>query len=91
LQARRAVLADQALSLPPAAFDYLAVLARRSPDVVEYQTLVAEAQGYQTGRRQARELAKWHVLRLREALEADARRPRRVLNVRGVGYRLVMD
>ena len=36
-----------AQDLPPTAFDYLLVLVRHSPNVVDYQTLVSEAQGYQ--------------------------------------------
>jgi len=91
LQSRRAILGERVLALPPAAFDYLVVLIRHAPDVVQYQTLVAEAQGYQTDRREAQELAKWHIHELREALEPDPREPQHVLNVRGVGYRLVVD
>lgn len=91
LQARRATFGDQELTLPPAAFDYLAVLARHAPDVVDYQTLVTEAQGYQIDRRQAQELAKWHIHELRETLEPDPDQPRHVLNIRGTGYRLVAD
>jgi DNA-binding response OmpR family regulator len=91
VQARRATFGDKVLMLPPAAFDYLVVLVRHAPDVVSYQTLVAEAQGYQTDLRQAQELAKWHIHELREALEPDQPQPRHVLNVRGVGYRLVVD
>ena len=37
---------EQTINLPPTSFDYLLVLARHSPSVVSYQTLVAEAQGY---------------------------------------------
>lgn len=91
LQARRATFGEEELSLPPAAFDYLVVLARHAPDVVDYQTLVTEAQGYQIDRRQAQELAKWHIHELREALEPDPDQPRHVLNMRGTGYRLVAD
>ena len=67
------------------------MLARHTPDVVDYQTLVTEAQGYQIDRRQAQELAKWHIHELREALEPNPDEPRHVLNVRGTGYRLVAD
>jgi DNA-binding response OmpR family regulator len=67
------------------------VLARHAPDVVEYQTLVNEAQGYESDWRQAQELAKWHIHELRDALEPDSRQPQHVLNVRGTGYRLVVD
>lgn len=91
LQARRAIFAERELQLPPSAFDYLAVLMRHAPDVVDYQTLVNEAQGYQADRREAQELAKWHIHELRDSLEPDPSNPRHILNVRGVGYRLVID
>lgn len=91
LQARRATLGEDVLDLPPAAFDYLVVLARHSPEVVEYQTLVAEAQNYEVSALEARELAKWHMHVLRQNLESDPQNPRHVLNVRAVGYRLLVD
>jgi DNA-binding response OmpR family regulator len=91
LHARRATFGERVLALPPAAFDYLVALARHAPDVVEYQTLVGEAQGYESDWRQAQELVKWHIHELRDALEPDPRQPRYVLNVRGTGYRLVVD
>lgn len=90
-QTLRATFHDRVVALPPATFDYLVVLVRHAPDPVSYQTLVAEAQGYQADRRQAQELVKWHVHKLREALEPSSDRPRHILNVRGTGYRLVVD
>jgi len=91
LHTRRATYADRVLTLPPTAFDYLMVLARHAPDVVPYQTLVVEAQGYQTDLRQAQELTKWHIHTLREALERESAGSCHLLTVRGTGYRLVMD
>ncbi len=91
LQARRATLGDRVLTIPPSAFDYLVVLARHAPDVVDYQTLVTEAQGYQTDRRGAQELAKWHIHELRSALEPDPHESKHIVNLRGIGYRLVVD
>ena len=91
LHARRATFGERVMALPPAAFDYLVVLARHAPDVAPYGALVAEAQGYQAEGRQARELAKWHVHQIRDSLEPDPRRPQHVLNVRGMGYKLVVD
>lgn len=88
---RRLILRDQPINIPPTSFDYLLVLARHSPDVVNYQTLVAEAQGYQTDAREAQELTKWHIHQLRQALEENARDPSILINVRGTGYRLVAD
>ncbi|CAG0935262.1 Alkaline phosphatase synthesis transcriptional regulatory protein PhoP [Thermoflexales bacterium] len=91
LHTRRATCVDRILTLPPTAFDYLVVLARHAPDVVPYQTLVVEAQGYQTDLRQAQELTKWHIHMLREALERESAGACHLLTVRGTGYRLVVD
>jgi DNA-binding response OmpR family regulator len=91
LHARRVSIGERTINLPPTSFDYLLVLARHSPDVVDYQTLVAEAQGYQADAREAQELTKWHIHELRQAIETDARAPSYLINVRGMGYRLVAD
>jgi len=82
---------EQAINLPPTSFDYLVVLARHAPEVVDYQTLVAEAQGYQADPREAQELTKWHIHHIRQAVETDPRNPTYILNVRGTGYRLLAD
>lgn len=91
LQARRAAFGEKNLDVPPSTFDYLVVLARHAPDVVDYQRLVSEAQAYQVDGLEARELAKWHIHVLRQALEPDTTQPQHVLNVRGAGYRLLVD
>lgn len=91
LQARRATLGAQVLNLPPAAFDYLAILARYSPNVVRYAQLVSAAQNYQVDALEARALAKYYVYILRQALEEDPQNPRLLLNVRGIGYKLLVD
>lgn len=59
--------------------------------MVDYQTLVAEAQGYQAEMRDAQELTKWHIHQLRQAFDKDAQNPSYLINVRGKGYRLVAD
>ena len=91
LHKRRLLIDEQTINIPPTSFDYLLVLARHSPGVVSYQTLVAEAQGYQADAREAQELTKWHIHQLRQAIEQDARNPSYLINVRGAGYRLVAD
>lgn len=82
---------EHAVNLPPTSFEYLLVLARHSPDVVSYQTLVTEAQGYQADLHEAQELSKWHIHQLRQAIEPDIHSPTYLINVRGTGYRLVAD
>lgn len=91
LHARRLTIGRNSLNLPPTSFDYLLVLARHAPKVVDYQTLVAEAQGYQADVREAQELVKWHIHHIRQAIEPDVSQPKYVINVRGTGYRLVAD
>jgi DNA-binding response OmpR family regulator len=91
LHTQRVTVGDQIIDLSPTAFNYLLVLARHAPSVVDYQTLVTEAQGYQTDAREAQELTKWHVHQIRETIEPDAQHPIFIINVRGTGYRLVVD
>lgn len=90
LYARRASMNDRPIDIPPTSFEYLLVLVRHSPNVVEYQTLVSEAQGYETDAREAQELTKWHVHHIRQSIEPDPRKPEYLINARGTGYRLVM-
>jgi len=85
------VMDGQTIYIPPTSFSYLVVLARHSPNVVKYQILVAEAQGYQSDLREAQDLTKWHIHQLRQAIEQDAHAPSFLITVRGTGYRLVAD
>jgi DNA-binding response OmpR family regulator len=91
LHARRVSMGGNLIGLPPTTFDYLLVLARHAPEVVDYQTLVAEAQGFQADAHEAKELSKWHIHRIRQAIESDEHHPTYLFNVRGSGYRLVSD
>ncbi len=91
VHARRVTIKDHAVNLAPTSFDYLLVMARHSPNVVGYQTLVAEAQGYQSDTREAQELTKWHVHNIRQAFEADGNSNVHIITIRGSGYRLVTD
>jgi DNA-binding response OmpR family regulator len=90
LHTRRVTMNERVINLPPTSFDYLLVLARHAPNIVSFQTLVSEAQGYEADTREAQELTKWHIHHIRQALEPDARNPIHVINVRGTGYRLVV-
>jgi two-component system, OmpR family, alkaline phosphatase synthesis response regulator PhoP len=88
---RRLTIHERIINLTATSFDFLLVLARHAPEVVDYKTLVAEAQGYQANLREAQELTKWHIHNLRQAIEPDSHKPIYLLNVRGIGYRLVAD
>jgi DNA-binding response OmpR family regulator len=91
LHGQRLNIGERIINLPPTSFSYLLVLMRHSPNAVDWQTLVAEAQGYQADAREAQELTKWHIHQLRQAIENDAHAPAYLINVRGLGYRLVAD
>lgn len=91
LHTKRVSIKNETINLPPTSFEYLLVLARHAPNVVDFQTLVAEAQGIQAEMREAQELTKWHIHQLRGAIEQDSRNPSRLITVRGTGYRLVVD
>jgi len=91
LQAQRATLGDRVLSLPPTAFAYLTVLVRHAPDAVDYKTLAAEAQSYEVELTEASELAKYHIHVLRQAIDVKSGQPGYILNVRGVGYRILAE
>jgi DNA-binding response OmpR family regulator len=89
LHTRHASFNNQYVSLSPTNFDYLVTLLRHAPDPVPYQTLVRESQGYDLSRTEAREISRWQIHELRKALEENAHKPRYVLTVRDVGYRLI--
>jgi two-component system alkaline phosphatase synthesis response regulator PhoP len=91
LHTRRVIIGERNVNLAPTAFDYLLVLVRHAPNVVDYQTLVTEAQGYQAEAREAQELVKWHIHHIRQAIEPDTQNPTYLINVRGSGYRFVAD
>lgn len=91
LHTRRVLVGEREVNVRPTAFDYLLVLARHAPDVVDYQTLATEAQGYQVAAREAQQLVKWHIHHIRQAIEPDAAKPTHIINIRGRGYRLVVD
>jgi DNA-binding response OmpR family regulator len=91
MHTRRLIINEKTINVPPTSFDYLVVLARHTPNVVNYQTLVAEAQGYEADLREAQELTKWHIHQLRQAIEKNSQEPSYLINVRGTGYRLVAD
>jgi DNA-binding response OmpR family regulator len=91
LQAQRATLKERVLSLPPTAFTYLTILASHAPEAVDYQSLVTEAQGYAVEPSEASELAKYHIHVLRQNIGAGKDEAGYILNVRGVGYRLLTE
>ncbi len=91
LHTHRLTMGERVCDLPPTSFDYLVVLARHAPELVDYQTLVAEAQGFQAESHEAKEISKYHIHLIRQAIEPDENKPTLLFNLRGVGYRLLAD
>jgi DNA-binding response OmpR family regulator len=89
LYSRLAYLFENPIRMPPVTFDYLATLARYSPNPVSYETLVQETQGYGADSIDARKVAVWHIHAIRRALETNPHQPSLIVNVRNLGYRLV--
>ena len=76
----------QPLYLPPREFDLLHALALEAGHVVSVDDLLARVWGAEyEGESQ---VVYVHIRWLREKLEEDPRHPRRIITVRGVGYKL---
>ena len=71
-------------------FNLLVAMASRNGDILDYVSLVQTVLGYDTGEIEAKELIKRHIFTLRRKIEPTPGKPRYILNVRGVGYRMSM-
>ena len=88
LTRHEATFNGDSLDLSPSEYNLLVFLMQKSPQVVDPKTLVKEVRGYKPDtEREARDIIKWYIHRLRQAIEPDPANPRYVINVRGVGYR----
>jgi DNA-binding response OmpR family regulator len=88
LERHTATCDGAALDLTPREFDLLAHLMEHVDRVVEPPELVRVVRHYDPADlREAREIIKWYIFRLRQKVEPDPSAPRYILNVRGVGYR----
>jgi DNA-binding response OmpR family regulator len=84
--AHTAALSGRLLDLPPREFDLLYALALEAGHVVSADHLLARVWGAEyEGESQ---VVYVHIRWLREKLEDDPHHPRRIVTVRGVGYRL---
>lgn len=81
--------AGQLLSLTPTEYSLLLALAERAGAVMDYVTLTQVVLDYEAEPWEAKELIKRHIYTLRQKLEPQPEQPQFILNVRGVGYRLV--
>lgn len=85
LIARRATLNDEELRLTHKEFDLLAALMRNKGAVLSRDLLLERVWGYEySGQSKTVDV---HVRWLREKIEIDPSDPKRIVTVRGVGYR----
>lgn len=86
-QAHTVLCGGQIINLSPREFDLLFLLATQPEKVFSTEDLLAQVWGAEfVGQPQ---VVYVHIRWLREKLEADPGRPKRILTVRGVGYKLV--
>jgi DNA-binding response OmpR family regulator len=86
LQKHIATSHGQLLSLTPTEFRLLACLMGKADKVLSCQELVREVQNYDCNEREARDIIRVHIRRLRQKIEPDPANPQYILNLRGVGY-----
>jgi DNA-binding response OmpR family regulator len=86
-QAHVVTRAGEAVSLTPLEFDVLRALARRRGTVISRQELLREVWSHQADDIVTRTVDT-HVGELRKKLEKDPARPKHILTVRKIGYRL---
>jgi DNA-binding response OmpR family regulator len=88
-EAHTVTVAGRAIELPPRDFDLLHALALEAGHVVALDDLLARVWGAEyAGQTQ---VVYVHIRWLREKLEQDPHRPRRIVTVHGVGYKLVPE
>lgn len=81
------IVGKQAVDLPPHAFNLLYTLALEAGQVVSIDTLLTRVWGSEyIGESQ---VVYVHIRWLREKLESNPDHPRRIVTIRGVGYKLV--
>jgi DNA-binding response OmpR family regulator len=86
-QAHTVTCAGRALDLSPREFDLLSLLATQPEKVFSTEEILAQVWGAEfVGQPQ---VVYVHIRWLRQKLESDPDHPRRILTVRGVGYKLV--
>jgi len=90
LHTRHLLVDKKMVIFPPTTFDYMVTLMRHSPEAVSFEKLVQESQAYDLTRMEAREMTRWHIHKIRKALEQDPSHPNYIITVRDFGYRLVV-
>ncbi|MGI8927725.1 MAG: response regulator transcription factor [Tepidiformaceae bacterium] len=84
----QAVRDEEAIPLTPTEFKILAYLARNAGKVVSPVETLRAVQDYTYSEREAQEIVKVYIRRIRRKIEADPSEPSYIINVRGFGYML---
>lgn len=90
LHTRHLMVSGNLVHIPPSSFDYLVTLMRNSPKAVTFEKLVKDSQSFVLDKIEARAMSRWHIHKIRKAIEIDPSNPLMVITVRDVGYRFVI-
>lgn len=84
----QAIRDDETIPLTPTEFKILAYLARNAGKVVSPVEILRAVQDYTYSEREAQEIVKVYIRRIRRKVEVDPADPNYIVNVRGFGYML---
>ncbi|MEO9254589.1 MAG: response regulator transcription factor [Tepidiformaceae bacterium] len=84
----QAVRDEETIPLTPTEFKILAFLARNAGKVVSPVEILRAVQDYTYSDREAQEIVKVYIRRIRRKVEVDPSDPNYIVNVRGFGYML---
>lgn len=84
----QAVRDEETIPLTPTEFKILAYLARNAGKVVSPVEILRAVQDYTYSDREAQEIVKVYIRRIRRKVELDPGEPSYIINVRGFGYML---
>jgi len=84
----QAIRNDERIPLTPTEFKILAYLAKNAGKVVSPVEILRAVQDYSYSEREAQEIVKVYIRRIRRKIELDPAEPSYIVNVRGFGYML---
>ncbi len=84
----QAIRQNETIPLTPTEFKILAYLARNAGKVVSPVEILRAVQDYTYSEREAQEIVKVYIRRIRRKVELDPAEPSYIVNVRGFGYML---